>query len=70
MDNATASGHPVDLSGANRLHIPETVAMKDFPCKEIGNCGQANMGVRSYVNACAGLKLRRPQVIEKDKRSN
>jgi hypothetical protein len=42
----------------------------DFAVEQIGHRGKADMGMRAYVQAGAGAKLGRPEMIEKDERAH
>src|SRR5690606_37787674 len=49
MSNALARSHPVDLARLNCLLGAEAVAMHDLAVEQIGDGGQADVGVRSHI---------------------
>ena len=68
MHDAAPGGHPVDLAGPDRLHFAEAVAVQDLPLEEVGDGGQADVGVRAHVDPFPGGKRGRPEMIEEDER--
>jgi hypothetical protein len=54
--------------GADGLHEPETVAVHQFTDEEVGDGREADVRVRTHIDAGAGGKLGRTDVIEKDER--
>src|SRR5262249_56024546 len=66
MNDAATRGHPIDLAWPDRRGGAKTVAMHDLAVEQEGDGGEADMGMRPHVDALAGAKLRRSEVIEKD----
>src|SRR5690606_11717671 len=66
--DATASGHPVDLSRADRLGVAQAVTMHDLTGKQIGHRRQADVRMRANVDAAidAWRQIERPDVVEED----
>src|SRR5580658_4797414 len=70
MDDPAAGNHPVDLTGPNRLYGAEAVSMHDLAVEQVGNGGQADVRMRSYIEPGARPELRRTHLIEKYKWTN
>src|SRR5690606_5390071 len=70
--DTTSRGHPVDLSGADRLLVSQTVAMHHFPGKQVSDGGQADMRMRTHVGTTvdASRDVHRAHVIKEDVRAN
>src|SRR6476659_2980342 len=66
MNDAATRGHPIDLAWTDRGVGPETVAMDDLAVEQEGDSGEADMGMRPYVDALAGAKFSGSEVIEED----
>ena len=66
MHDAAARGHPVDLAGPDRRRGAEAVAVHDLAVEQIGDGGKPDMRMRPHVEAVAGAKFRRPEMIEED----
>src|SRR4051812_3745778 len=70
MNDAPPRGHPVNLAWTDRSVGPETVAMDDLAVEQEGDSGEADMGMRPYVDALAGAKFSGSEVIEEDERAD
>ena len=70
MDDTATGGHPIDITGPDRLFEAEAVAMHNFALEQIRHGGEADMRVGAHIDALAGWKTRGAQMIEKDKRSD
>src|SRR5215471_7909365 len=66
MDDAAAGRHPVDVTGRDRLHVAEAVAMDDAALEEIGDGGEADMWMRAHVDAAADRELDRAELVKED----
>src|SRR5690606_7545281 len=68
MHDAAARRHPVDRARTNRLHAAKTVAMQYFTAEEIGDGGEPNVRMRTYINAIARCEQRRSHLVEEHER--
>ena len=56
-------GHPVHLAGIDGLEAAQAVAMKDLALEQIGDRGQADMGVRANIDAFARAEHRGTHLV-------
>src|ERR1700743_3178356 len=70
MGNPSAGRHPVALPRAKGLLRANAVPVHDLAVEQIGDRGEAYMGMRSHVHRpwYAPRKLHRSHMIEKNKR--
>ncbi len=68
VDDAVAGRHPVDVAGDDGLHAAQAVAVDHAAVEQVGHGGQADMRMRTHVDALAGGEIDRPHVIEEDER--
>src|SRR5262245_6704043 len=64
MHDAAPCSHPIDFAGSYRSHHTQTVAVHDFTIKQVGHSREADMRVRSNVEALPRAELGRPKMIE------
>src|SRR6478736_2232355 len=63
-------GHPVDVARNDRLHVAQAVAV-DLPAFEkVGDGGEPDVRMRPHVDASSRRELHRPEMIEKNERSD
>ena len=65
MADAVAGRHQVDLAGPDDLFRSQAVAVQDLAFQHPGERLQAEVRMRPHVQRLAGLRVRRPQVIQK-----
>ena len=70
MGDAASRRHPVDVAGLDLLHRAQGVAMHLSAVEQIGDGGQADMGMRAHIHALAGRKFHRPEIIEEQEGSD
>ena len=68
MHDASTGRHPIHIARMNLADIAQTVAVFERAVEQIGDSGQRDMRVGPHVDAGARRELRRPQMIEKNKR--
>jgi hypothetical protein len=68
VHNASAGRHPVHIAGMYLPDITQTVTVFERAVEQISDRGQRNMRVRPHIDPDSGGELRRPQMIEKNKR--
>ena len=68
MGDAAPGGHQVHRAGRDLQSIALAVAMKDRAFEEIGDGGQADMGMRPHVHALPRDELRGAHLVEEDER--
>jgi hypothetical protein len=68
VGNTFACDHPVHGSGAYFLNRAQAVPMENRAFKQIGHCGQVDVGMRPDVNAFTRGKDGWAEVIKKDER--
>ena len=64
--NAASGHHPVHGTRQDHLVGAEAVAVLEFATVEIGDRGEADVGMRAHVNALAGHELGRARLVEED----
>ena len=67
MDDARTGRHPADFTGAEGLHLTETVPVNDLPIDQVGHGRKADMGMRSHVETLARIEHRGTHLVEEDK---
>jgi len=72
MRDAAAGRHPVDLPWADGLLDTQAVAVGDLTLEQIGDSGQADMGVRAHVHRAGDArgKVHGPHVVEENEGSH
>ena len=70
MGNAASRRHPVDVAGLDLLHCAQGVAVHLRAIEQVGDGGQADMGMRAHIDALAGREIDRPEIVEEDERSD
>ncbi|MNJ61342.1 hypothetical protein D3C77_571250 [compost metagenome] len=68
MSNRAASGHPADVSGFDPLIGAETVLVQQFAFEQVGEGGQADMGVLADIHTFACGVVGFEHVVEKNER--
>ena len=68
MHDAATGRHPVHLAGANGRGGAETVTMHDFAVEQVSHRGKPDMRMRPHVEAVAGAKFSRAEMVEENKR--
>lgn len=66
MDDTGARDHHIDFAGADRLHIPLAVAVREFALQQIGQSGKTDMRVRSGIDTFALAEAYRAETVEED----
>src|SRR5579871_5269190 len=66
MHDAAAGGHPVDRTRTDRQGGAEAVAVNDLAVEKIGDGREPDMRMRPYIDAVAGAKHRRTEMVEED----
>ncbi len=64
VDDTAASGHQVDRAGPYDLLRVQAVAVHDLAAEQVGDRGQADVGVRAHVQALPGLEMTQTHLIE------
>ena len=70
VGDAAAGGHPVDVAGPDHLVGAQGVAVADRPVPEEGHRGQADVRMRTHVQATAGLEYHWPHVVDEHERAD
>ena len=70
VHDAASGQHPVDVAGADDLHRAEAVAVHEIAVEEVRHRREADVRVRSHVDAFAGHQLGWPHLIEEDERAD
>ena len=60
--------HPVDGAGEDDLVRAQAIAVLELAAEEVGDGREANMGMRTYVDAPARDELSRSHLVEEDER--
>jgi hypothetical protein len=68
MYDAASGVHPVDGAGTDRLHVSQAIAVGDHPFEQIGDGGEADMGMRADVDPLAGAEFGRADMIDKTRK--
>ncbi len=66
MGDAAPRRHPVDVAGTDVLHAAQRVAVHLRAVEQIGDGGQPDMGMGPHIDALAGRKFHRPEIVEED----
>src|SRR5262245_51419361 len=67
VNDAAASGHPIDLTRLDRLHCPEVVAVHDLAGKQVSHGCKTDMRVWAHFKGSALNQLQRPELVEENK---
>src|SRR6185312_5782605 len=70
MNDAAAGGHPVDITGSDRLLRSQTVTMHDLALEEISDGREPDVRMGSYIDAPSGWEIGGAHVIEEDERAD
>src|SRR3569832_1513068 len=72
MSDPTARRHPVDFAWMNVFMRPHAVAMRDLAFKQVRHSGQPDVRMRPNIRGLREpwSKIRGPDVIEENERSN
>jgi hypothetical protein len=66
MGDAPARRHPVDVAGPDLLHAAQRVAVHLRAVEQVGDGGKTDMRMGTHIDAPAGRKIHRPEIIEED----
>src|SRR3954469_21912858 len=66
MGDAAASRHPVDSTGADRLHRAKAVAVHDLTLEQVGDGSQPDMRMGPNIQPVSNQELRRSHLVQKD----
>jgi len=70
MRDAVTGDHPVHLAGVNHLVGAKGILVLKLSLVEIGHRCQADMGMRTHVDALLCDKLGRTHLVEEHKRTD
>src|SRR5207244_10892013 len=70
MTDAATRGHPIDFAWSEHHGGAQTVAMHDLAVEKESDGGEPDMRMRPHVEALAGAKLRRSEMVEEDERAD
>src|SRR5262247_64598 len=70
MNDAAAGCHPIDFTRLDWLHCPEIIAVHDLAGKQVSDCCQTDMRVRTHLKGLALNQLQRSELVEENKRSH
>ena len=70
MNDPTSRGHPVDFAWDDGLNGTQTIAVYQLTFEQVGDGGQIDVRMRTYVDSAAWQELRRAHVIEEDEGSH
>ena len=66
VGDAAAGGHQVHGAGRDLQRVALAVAMHDAAVEQVGDGGEADVGMRAHVHALSGDELHRPHLVEED----
>ena len=69
MNDASPGRHQIDLTRANRLHITFAVAVDDLAIDQVGQRGEADVRMRTRIQAFSGTEGDRTEAVEEDERT-